>query len=440
MLRNIEIEPLDANPQRKAFNSLRIAFTGDNPHVAQEVTSRLTSIFIEQNLKTREDQATTTTKFLHEQLEAAKSKLAGQEQRLRDFKMQYLGELPEQQQGNLGILTSLNNQLQNTMASVSRAEERRVYLESLLNGYRALGAARTAMTPAAPLMSPSSEQPLLRSLTPLEAAQSEVARLQAERGVLLRRFTPQHPDVRRNALDLAKAETVVRDLKAASPQAPAPTVASAAAIPTTPATPATPLSIALGDEPGVAQVKSQLEANRVEIQNLLHDEKQLKASLAQYQSRLNMTPVREQQLAGLERDYDLMKKEYADLMSKEVQSQLATTLEKRQEGLRFRLVDPPSLPMVPSSPKRVKGSLGGLAGGLALGIALAFVLEMKAVVFHTEKELKTRFPLPLVLGIPMLRTPAEKRSRSRRFAFEWLAGSALTLTMLLAEFYVYRHG
>ena len=130
-----------------------------------------------------------------------------------------------------------------------------------------------------------------------------------------------------------------------------------------------------------------MEANRLEIENLLRDEKQLKASLAQYQSRLNLTPVREQQLLGLTRDYDLMKKDYEDLVSKEMQSQLATSLEKNQGGRQFRLVDPPSLPVVPASPNRLKLNLGGLAGGAAFGLLLAFLMEMRDRSFHTESEL-----------------------------------------------------
>src|SRR5205085_10355870 len=127
MLKDIDIDPL-ASPhaQQKDFNAFRIAFTTENPLVAQQVTSTLTSLFIQENLKSREEQATNTTTFLNERMDAAKKKLEVQEDRLREFKLQHLGELPEQQQGNLGILTSLQTQLQNTMASMSRAQQQRV--------------------------------------------------------------------------------------------------------------------------------------------------------------------------------------------------------------------------------------------------------------------------------------------------------------------------
>ena len=90
-----------------------------------------------------------------------------------------------------------------------------------------------------------------------------------------------------------------------------------------------------------------------------------------------MTPVREEQLADILRDYDLSKKNYDDLLGKKTQSELATSLEIRQQGAQFRLIDPPSLPVKPSGADHMKISLGGLAAGLALGVALAFLLETK---------------------------------------------------------------
>ena len=99
---------------RKDVSSFKISFIAGTPQLAQEVTSKLTSLFIEQNLETREHQATTTTDFLREQLEATKTKLADAEDQVRAFKMQHLGELPEQQAGNLAIMAGLQSQLQST--------------------------------------------------------------------------------------------------------------------------------------------------------------------------------------------------------------------------------------------------------------------------------------------------------------------------------------
>ena len=163
----------------------------------------------------------------------------------------------------------------------------------------------------------------------------------------------------------------------------------------------------------MAQLRSQLEANRLEIANLSKDETQQKAIVSQYQKRLNLTPVREQQLSGILRDYELSKQDYADLLGKAQQSQLATSLEKQQGGEQFRLVEPPSLPARPSSPKRIQLGLAGLGAGLFLGLVMAFLKELPRPTFHTTKEISQRFGAPLVVALPVLRTPAEKRRRPK---------------------------
>ncbi len=420
MRKNIDILPMNASPERKDFNAFKISFTADNARLAQEVTSRLTSLFIEENLKTREDQARNTTNFLSAQLQIVQEKLTGQEARLRDYKMQHLGELPEQQPGNLAILSGLQTQLQNTTANLSRAQQQHVYLESQISAFRGL-AARGAVVPGA--------SELGKPATPLQVAQSELAKLKANRDALLDRYTPQNPDVLQVVREIAKKEAVVKALKDAKAPATEPTQTAAAAD-----------SANADDDPAIAQLKSQLEANRLDIDSLSKDEKRLKAAVAEYQARLNSTPVREQQLSEVLRNYDLLKQNYADLLSKQQQSQLATNLEKQQEGQQFRLVDPPSLPTVPASPKRMKISLGGAAGGIFLGLALAFLMDIKNAAYHTEQELSKQFKLPIVLGVPLLLTQREERKRAWTRSFEWVAASALVLAVFAAEFYVYKLG
>lgn len=405
MHHDIAIEPIENQSPQRDVSSFKISFIAYNALLAQNVTSKLTSLFIEQNLETREHQATTTTNFLREQLEAAKTKLAEAEEEVRSFKMQHLGELPEQQPGNLAIIAGLEAQLQSTMASLSRAEEQRQFLESL-GEYRTQGIA------------------------------SELARLKAERAALLDHYTPEYPAVIKLSAKIAETEASLKSMQVWRTSATEEPLANASAA----ATPAVPPP---DDDISLGQLRGQLVANRLEIQNLSKDQKDLQRKVNEYQQRLNATPIREQQLAGILRNYDQLKQDYAELLTKESQSQMSADLEKRQEGQQFRLVDRPSLPTVPFSPNRLKMSLSGAAAGLGLGLALAFLLELKDSSFHSEEDLSQRFAFPLVVGIPLMLTPHEERSRTRRTAFEWMAGSGIVIAVVLAqlyEFYLYRHG
>jgi len=428
MRKYIDIKPIDPASGRKDINAFQLSFVAEKATVAQEVTSKLTSFFIQANLKTREDQATNTTNFLKEQLDRAKTNLTVQEQKVRDFKTEFLGELPEQQQGNLAILSGAQLQLQNIENSLDRAQQQRVYLESLLGGYQRL-MVRGAAVPG--LRAPDSPRPA----SPLQIAQGDLARSEDQKTRLLSLYKPAHPEVMAVEREIAAQQAVIERLQ--TPLQTSKTVETDSASEPAHTTPAT--AEGQEDDSSMAQLRSQLEANRLEIANLSKDETQQKAVVSQYQKRLNLTPVREQQLSGILRDYELSKQDYADLLGKEQQSQLATSLEKQQGGEQFRLVEPPSLPAKPSSPKRIQLGFGGLGAGLFLGLVMAFLKELARPTFHTAKEISQRFAAPLVIALPVLRTRSEQRRRNWRRTFEWLGGSILALAIGAAELYVVGH-
>jgi len=424
--KDLSIEPLPPAPGHRESNAFKISFMAPKAILAQEVTSRLTTLFIQENLRTREDQARHTAEFLHTQTETAKEKLAQQEEVVRDFKTKNLGELPEQQQGNLSILNGAELQLQNIEANIDRAQQQRAYLQLLLDEQQRL-VARARTMPGGVL--PDRTRPI----SPYDAALTDLNRMQTERTKLVSTLRPTHPDVVTLDRQIAAVQASIQALKASAETSVASSAGNALAAQPQP-------------EPedreeanAIAQLKGQLESNRLEIANLTKDSDREKAMIEDYQSRLNLSPVREQQLAGIVRDYDLSKKDYEDLLSKEQQSELAMSLEKQQGGEQFRLVDPPSLPALPSSPKRLKISFGGVGGGLALGLVIAFLLELKKGAFYKEREITKKYSVPLVVGLPLLVTPKQKRRRSVVRFFEWCAGTVVVAMIVTAEVWVYGH-
>jgi uncharacterized protein involved in exopolysaccharide biosynthesis len=265
--------------------------------------------------------------------------------------------------------------------------------------------------------------------SPTETIKAELTRLRNEKADLLARYTAKYPDVAKIDEEIKETEALL----AASTLAAEPTKDGTVQESSKTARPAE-------RDATTAQLKSQLEANRLEIQNATEDAEQTKARIAEYQRRLNLTPVREQQLADLLRDYDQSKQHYEDLLSKKTQSELATSLERRQQGQRFRIIDRPSLPMKPSGADHVKISLAGLAAGIAVGVALAFLVEIRDHSLRDEQELRQIFAFPLMIGVPMLLGKVEERRRSRVKAVEWFATVALCLLVCATEFYVYRRG
>lgn len=421
MLKDIDIVPINENPQQKDIDAFRISFTTETPILAQQVTQTLTSLFINEYLRTSAEQATNTTNFLHERVVEKGQELQAQEERLRDFKMRHVGELPEQQQGNLGILTGLQGQLQNTMASLNRAQQHRALLQAQLEATPR----RRPMSDLA-VVAPANPN---RPLSQVDLAKNELTRLESIRaGLLSKGYTAEHPDVARNRREIAQAEEALRRAKNAPPE-------SGNAQPVGVRQP-----VEETEDSAVVQIKGNLETNRLEIESLTKEENRLKSQIAVYESRINQTPVREQEEAGILRDTEVLRQQYADLQKKEQESQLATNLEKQQGGQQFRLIDPASLPSVPSRPKRAKLSLGGAAAGLFLGLTLAFVMEARNPSFRTESELTDILEGQFVLGIPAISTPFEDRRRKSRNMVQFAAACAILLVTFVAEFYVYMHG
>jgi succinoglycan biosynthesis transport protein ExoP len=445
MLKDITIVPIEGrtgSAGSKDLSAFSLSFTANSPQTAEAITTRLTSLFIEKNNASRERQATTTTTFLHEQVEAAKRRVAEQEERVRDFKLKNLGELPEQQGGNLAVLSGLQAQLQTAGASLSHAREQRVYLESLYNGNEGLANSLAGKATSGGADGVAAA----RGPSQIDALREELTKLQTEKALLTQQYTPQHPDIQRVNQRITATETVLKALLSAEAAAAAKPAQTGKSDPAVPA-----VARRREDDPFLTQlrnqmnqVKSQLEANSVEIANLTKDEERLKTSIKSYQARLEQTPVREQELAGYLRDYEQSNKEYKDLLSKEMESQLAGSLEKRQQGQQFHLIDQPSLPTVPSSPKRIPISLGGLAGGLVIGLALALIVDMADTSFHSEDQLRKGLPAyALIISIPPVLTPGEEKGRKWKRALDWCAAVLVLIAIVAAEgyeYFLYRNG
>jgi polysaccharide chain length determinant protein (PEP-CTERM system associated) len=381
--------------------------------VAQEVTTELTNLFISENVEARQKQSESTTKFLETQLDEARQKLSEQEQRVRQFKDEHLGELPGQLQTNLQILGGLQSQLQAQEDALNRARQQQTYLESLLGQYRTLE--RTVKSgngvPAGGLA----------------GIDRELDRLRAQLVDLSARYTEKHPDVRKIKDQILKLEK---------------TRAQAVAQPDSPnddSAPPTSYSQIKDMAPRI-DLESQLKANKIEIKNHQDEIKDLTAKLGAYQSRLSRAPVREQQLLDITRDYDQSLANYNQLLAKKNQSEMATNLEKTQQGEHFRVVDAPNLPTKPYSPNRLKLSMMGLFAGLALGAVFTIGAEFTDDCVHSERVLKKLIPVEVIAEIPSLSTPDEQYTQRKSLWIALLATAAAFFVIAVGFAITYLRG
>src|SRR6266702_1592079 len=176
----IDISPLEPMPgtQDRSLAGFYVNVTFNNPQTAQQICNEITSMFMEQNAHALEQQAARTTSFLSQQLDEAKTKLDAQDAKLAQFKRQYLGSLPEEEQTNLSLLMGMNSQLEANTQALSRAQQDKVFNESLFNQQQAN-------------LEASQKQP---GHNP-ETLEQQLNALQDQLTILQTRYTPEYPDV-----------------------------------------------------------------------------------------------------------------------------------------------------------------------------------------------------------------------------------------------------
>jgi polysaccharide chain length determinant protein (PEP-CTERM system associated) len=362
----VVVKPMDAMPGtgNHSLPGFYVDVTFDNPQTAQQICTEITSMFMQQNTREREQQAVSTTSFLSEQLEEAKKKLDDQDQKLATFKRQYLGSLPEEGQTNLNLLTGMNSQLEANIQALSRAQQDKTFNESLLTQQES---SATALLPGGQNNGETPEQQL-------NALEDQLNTLEA-------RYTPEHPDV-------VKLRNQIEEYK--KRMAAAPKVShDGGAIPKT-------------DSYQVQQLRAKLRQDDQNIADLTKRQGQIQEQITQLQGRLQASPVVEQQLKEITRNYQTAQDFYNELLKKRQQSAMATDLEHQQESEQFRVLDPPSLPEKPSFPKRTYFAGGGLGAGLALALGIMYLIALLDKSMHTERDVEACLNMPVLTTVPLL--------------------------------------
>ena len=416
MRKDITIELVEAPGRAGQLTAFKIRYSAGTPQLAQQVNSELTSLFIDENLKSQQQLSESTTDFLQKQLTAASEKLQEQEAKVRAFKASHFGNLPSQMETNVQILGGLQSQLQSIQRALDAANQQKLYLESLQQEYQSIQTSlgngdSTATSPDA----------LNTDLLDLRHKLQE-ARL---------RYTEDYPDIVQLKDKISKMEKLKQDIDSeiTANQQPAKTPSDV--------DPGAALQVQHGSTSPMMQIQSQLKANGLEIQNYQQHEKKIESDITTYQARLNLTPETEQELADISRGYEESKSNYDSLLQKQNQSQLATSLEQSQQGEQFRILDPPSLPARPSAPNHLLISIAGLMLGFAVGAALTVLLEMTNVCVRQEKDLEDAVPLKVLIGIPHLDAPGEGRFRVLFRRLELVAAVVMVILILVGNLYAF---
>jgi len=375
--KDIKITPVTTiTRSSEGLPGFSISVEASDARTAQQICAEITSMFMAENLQAREQHAEGTTQFLRKQLEEAKAKLDEQDGKLAAFKSRYIGQLPGQEQANLNLLMGFNTQLEAVTQVLNRTQQDKIYMESLLS--QQLAAWQASQTGNNP-----------------ETLEQQLAKLQNELVTLEARYTNNHPDVIKLKNDIAQLKKKIEQANAEAKEKPADRNQKAR----------------LAEPAEILQLRNQIYVAEETIREKSGEQEKLQEQVKTYQARVQLSPVVEEQYKQLTRDYETALAFYRDLLAKKSNSEMATDLERRQQGEQFLVMDPANLPEKPTLPNRPLFALGGLGGGLGLGLGITLLLEMRDKSLHTDHDIEFFLGLPTLAMVPWVGTNGKKTSR-----------------------------
>jgi polysaccharide biosynthesis transport protein len=407
------------------LQAFRIQYSGRDPHLVATVTNQLASLFIDENWKAREQQATGTSDFLANQLQETRKVLEDQESKLKDFRLKHIGEMPEQQTADLQILGQLQAQLQTEGEALSRAESQKSILESM-------------MTQSARVV--DVDPPEAVGLPGTSGRTQLADPLSADRALLtalLSKYSPAHPDVVRlkKKIELAEAQIQAKAVSNNNATASVP-------VPVPVPVPPPPKDVNAGPVPPSRAaaanasathfnpiLQSQIKAAEVEIEKHKEEQQRLSKLVTGYRSKLDSIPVNEQSIAALSRDYEMNKAHYSQLLDRELSAETATQLEIRQKGEKFVVLDPAIPAERATSPNRLIINGGGAIAGLLLGLLAALATEVLGMSITESKDVTDAIGVSVLGVIPVILTQSDRLRRRRRLI---MAAASTTLAALVA--------
>ncbi len=385
--KTISADVMDSKTNRPSVATIAfsLSYDGKIPELTQKVTGVLTSLYLEENLKVREQQTAGTFKFLEEEAQNVKNQLMKIDAELSDFKKKNMDALPELLQVNLQVLDRTDRDIGQMNDMLRSLREKESELLSQLNNF--------------PTDADNQDKALLREL------KAKLVQLES-------RYSDKYPDVIKMKAEIARLE---ERLGASS---------SGKSAPEKP------------DNPVYITMASQLASVKSNIGSMVRQIDDLRRKQAEYQRRIEATPKADEIYKGLVSERNNTQAKYDDLIRKTMEAKVAQGLEKGQMGERFNLIDPARLPERPVKPNIPAILLIGIVLGIGAGVGVAAIKEFSDRSVRSAVVLTKNFGLPVLGSVPEIITWGDKkRLRLKRIAA--FCGILVAIAAAIAVFHFF---
>jgi len=379
-------------------NIYTLSYRDPNPERAKKVVQSLVSIFVESSMGSSRQDSDTAKKFIDEQIKTYVAKLEEAEARLKEFKLRNIDLQTTEGRDMAGQLGAVSEQLQQARLELREAENARDAARKQLDAQRAANSKSLMSDSAGSISTPEID-----------------ARIDAQKrnlDALLQRFTEQHPDVigaRRLIKDLEEQKhKEIQDLRKAAL--------------------ANPSAVTSGSTLADQELNRVMATSEVQVASLRARVAEYDARYAKAREAMKTAPQIEAEFAQLNRDYEINKKNYNDLVSRRESATMSGDLDSATGVADFRLIDPPRASPKPVAPNRLLLMPLALLAALAAGLAVTFVLSQIRAVFYDPETMSEALGLPL-LGVVSLVVDdgATQRRKSELLKFLTATGSLVVV-------------
>jgi polysaccharide chain length determinant protein (PEP-CTERM system associated) len=382
------------------LNLYMMNYRDAEPERAKRVIQSMVSIFVESGLGSSRKDTDSAKTFLNEQIKNFEAKLEEAEARVKEFRLRHLSMQSPDGKDATARIGELNSQLQAAQLMLREAENARDAAKQQLAIERSSSGAATAS--------------LLQEANVTVSTPELDSRIDAQKknlDALLQRYTEAHPDVagtRRLIKDLEeqKKKEMAELRKAAMAAAAAGPAGGAGA----------------GQSVAAQELSRVLAGSEVQVAALKARVAEYTTRMAQAREALKSAPQVEAEAAQLNRDYEITKKGYEDLVSRRQSAVLSGDLDVASGVAEFRLIDPPRVAPKPVSPNRLLLLPLVLVAALGLGLFFAFAASQMRPTFANGEELRLKTGLPLLGIVTVLVTDVDRR-RERVSLFRFVAAS-----------------
>ncbi len=456
MKKDISLELINAEKRTKKGGRLytmtvafRLSYEAKDPETAQKVADNLANLYLEMDLKSREQFASVTTDFLKDELERLKIEMSRQENDISVFEKKHSRELPSDKGYNLQAISRLERELDQKNMQLLLLNKKKIHLTARLAN----------VDPLTPIVI-EGEGIAANPNQRLKELNLQLIKLQSI-------YSEKHPDIKKIKREIKELESQVQNsddsinkikrLKQKENELAGLTATHGPEHPDVKAlrkevyqlsadvdniiTEKAKMQVAQEkpDNPIYINFQAQIESINLEIKSLEKDKEEVYKEVSEYETRIGNVPLVEKRLKELNRDYKSLQNNYAGISSKLMAAQVAQEMQDKEKGQRFSITSPAYLPLKPTKPKRMVITLIGFLAALGLSYGFVTLKDSMDQGIRTPHQIRELIGTPVLSTIPYIVTDQEKNmARIKRFVWFFVITGVIGAGLFVIDQYIFR--